>query len=406
MHNDTTKELLFLHLAQAEQSLERAKNNSYSDKKMERYHSQLTALFTAVKSDLSSIPASWVDADIYDGPKKHLDFIFKSLEFLDSSTLNQIPYEIVACLNEAMQESLESSDNYIIVTSLINTIDGFSYDPSIAFDNALYNDILAKYNINFEDRLVQINLPRAFARDYIAAVVLYHELGHFIDHRFSLMNGLTRTFLDQVVLNRFSKPEIDEIVLYFPYLSFYFNLPNPRPKISTVSSLFETVLYHFMEYFCDLFAAQYIGEASSYYLTYITHNDDVWSASHPSTINRVKVVSDYLNGQSNIIIQLINEALLAIRKTTLQKRYTDVSSKDFFNLVPTELITGKELHGIISVAWKIWIENRSELANRLNTSDTLKTYTVINNLVEKSIGNFLTVNKWNKAYTQLHPIPV
>lgn len=401
-----TKDLLLLHLAQAEQSLERAKNNAYSDSKMEKYHDQLTQLFKAVKKDFGSTTTVLTDADIYDGPKKHLDFIFKSLEFLDSSTLNQIPYEIVACLNHAMRESLDPADNYIIVTSLINNIDGFSYDPMIAFDNALYNDINTKYGIKFDVRLVQINLPRAFSRDYIAAVVLYHELGHFIDHRFSLMSSLTRTLLTNIAINRISTAELTELQIFFPYLASYISLSHPRPIITPDTSLFQMVLFHFMEYYCDLFAAQYIGEASSYYLTYITHNDSFPSSTHPSTTNRVKTVSDYLTSTPNIVVTLINQALQGIRKITLRKHFKDVPSDDFFNLVPTDIESGDELHGLINVAWRIWIDEREKLGKRLNTNDTLKIYNVINNLVEKSIGNFITVNKWQKAYTKLNPTPV
>ena len=88
----TTRKLLLLHLAQAEQSLEKAKNNSYSDERKEEYQSKLISLFSAIQNDLVSSLPTLSEREIYDGPKKILDFIFKSLEFLGSSTLNQILY--------------------------------------------------------------------------------------------------------------------------------------------------------------------------------------------------------------------------------------------------------------------------------------------------------------------------
>ena len=90
-----TKELLLLHLTHAKQALERAKNNSYSDQRKETYQKNLFDFFDAVEKDALNNLTTFKDQQIYDGPKKHLDFIIKSLQFLDSSTLNQIPYEIV-----------------------------------------------------------------------------------------------------------------------------------------------------------------------------------------------------------------------------------------------------------------------------------------------------------------------
>jgi hypothetical protein len=398
-----TKELLLLHLAQAEQSLDRAKNNFYSDKLKEEYHNNLSKLFTYVKEYVTDNASTLSDSSIYDIPKKYLDFIFKSLEFLDSSTLNQIPYEIVACLNHAMTESLEPSDNFIIVTSLINNVSGFSYDSLIAFDHGLYTDIETRFGIKFTHRLVQINLPKAFSRDYLAAVVLYHELGHFIDMRFSLMSSLARNVLDNVQKNTYSPPQVAELLIYFPFLNQYFLAADPKPPITRDSPLYQITLFHLMEYFCDLFASQYIGEASNYYLSYITRNRNTWVRTHPSTTNRVKVVADYLAGTNNIVVTSINEALTKVRGIALQKKYEEVPPDDFLNLVPVTISTGAALHGIINLAWRLWLTEKATLFTTLNTTDAAKVYSVINNLVEKSIGNFMTLNIWKKAYDQINP---
>lgn len=399
----TNNELLLLHLAQAEQSLERAKNNAYSDARLEDYHHKLVSLFHAVKKDIQQQTKSLSDSEIYDGPKKILDFIFKSLEFLDSSTLNQIPYEIVACLKEAMDKSIEVTDRYIIVTSLINNVLGFSYDSSIAFEHGLYTEIQTKYGIEFMDRLVQINLPRAFSRDYLSAVVLYHELGHFVDYRFSLINSLTKTVLDDLFHRRMKSTDENELVIYFPYLANYIANPTRTLITATTTSWYNVILSHFREYFCDLFAAQYIGEASSHYLKYVSQNSANWIPTHPSCINREKVVGAFLKGTPNVVVTLINQPLLSIKKTTLQKRYSDVAADDFLDLIPTEISSGEQLHGLFDMAWKLWLQQKKKMGDILNTSDTLKIYNVINNLVEKSIGNYITVNKWNQAYKTLHP---
>ena len=44
--------------------------------------------------------------------------------------------------------------------------------------NILINNL---YGLKITHRLIQITLPKVLARDYLSCVVLYHELGHFVD---------------------------------------------------------------------------------------------------------------------------------------------------------------------------------------------------------------------------------
>src|SRR5690606_12858666 len=105
------------------------------------------------------------------------------------STLNSMPFEVVGCLNEAMADWI-NKDDFIIVTSLNNNIDAFSYDESLALEEFLYKSIDTQYGVVFKKRLVQINLPLILSRDYFSSVVLYHELGHFIDLHFGISQKL------------------------------------------------------------------------------------------------------------------------------------------------------------------------------------------------------------------------
>jgi len=254
--------LLKLHISQAEQSLYRASNNCYSDQHKQEYQYKLQTLFKAFTDDVAS-STTITNSQIYDKYKSVLDFIFKSLEFLYSSTLNQIPYEIVECLNYAMNDWLDPTDSYIIVTSLINSAEDFSFDPSLAFNDALYADLKTRYKIDFTYRLVQINLPRAISRDYLSAVVLYHELGHFIDMKYSLMESLTRVMLDKLTNNYFKGEDLIQLMQYFPRLQ---NFVGNAISIPSNHQEYDITRYHLREYFCDLFAAQYIGKSSNYFL--------------------------------------------------------------------------------------------------------------------------------------------
>jgi hypothetical protein len=390
-----TYNLLQLHLAQAELALEKARNNAYSDSHKEEYQKKLTDLFNAVYVEVGN-KNSLTDIDIFALYKRHIDFIFKSLEFLDSSTLNQIPYEIVECLNHAMQDWLGSNDEYIIVTSLINDMGGFSFDPSLIYNEALYDEIKAKYAIGFPRKLVQINLPRALARDYLSSVVLYHELGHFVDLKFKFTESLTREFLNDITEGRLDKVKFSSFLTYFPYLNTHFGI---KKQVSSQSQLFQVTNSHFAEYFCDLFASQYIADSSSFYLQYITENEKYYSVSHPSTVNRVQVVNDFLTNTSSVVVDIINQAVLKVTGLSLAIRSEKVNANDFFNLVPVEIQNTAQLHGILNMGWNVWLFQQGQLAKSLNDQfkNPLRLYTVVCNLIEKSIGNFITVNKWNKA---------
>lgn len=337
-------------------------------------------------------------------PKRYLFFVLKSLEFLNSSTLNQIPYEVVECLNHAMNDWVPS-DEFIIVTSLINNVEGFSFDSSITFEDNLYKDIETRYNIIFEQRLVQINLPRAFARDYLTAVVQYHELGHFIEEKFRLMEILVTELADNIFNGSCSQSQLDDIKFYFPHLSTYINL-SPKPHWQTHIDHFVTTLFHFREYYCDLFAAQYIGNGAKLYVRYLTSDSSNSSQSHPAQTLRAKVVDDYLLKSSNTIIELINSTTSKVCGTNLQQRFEEVLTDDFIKLVPVVINNPKQLHGVIIAAWDLWLKQRNKLSDQINDIENSQIYSVINNLVEKAIGNFITVNEWNKSYSKIFSVSI
>lgn len=397
-----TQDILFQHLASASHALNKAKNNSYSDLRKEEYQKQLVELFDKVEQEINKGISNLSDREIYDGPKKYLDFIFKSLEFLDSSTLNQIPYEIVECLNLAMFDWLKDNDKYIIVTSLLNNVHSFSFDPNLAFNKKLYDDIETRYSIKFNYYLVQINLPKFYSKDYLINVVLYHELGHFIDLKSSLMRTLIIQLLDDLEDNKFIASELIELKRYLPALSTYIDSANPKPDWTRIDQKnFFISLSHLQEYFCDLFASQYIGLASNNYVEYLDESGTQFSSTHPSSDLRIKVVSNFINKEENLIVKLIDETLVKLTGNKLIQRFKSLPLKDFLNLTPTEIRSEEELHGLYNAAWDIWLNHRESFEKILNTTNKVKIYKTINNLIEKSIGNYITKKEWSKSSKML-----
>lgn len=384
--------LLKLHLAQAGRSLQKAKNNNYSDREKQRYQEGLSALYQQIVETVNQQIAA--SDDFCFEQKRILDFIYKSLEFLDSSTLNLIPYETVECLKSALSDWIHPSEQYIIVTSLINGIYDFSFDPTLVEVDGQYKEFKQKYNVEFTSRLVQINIPKALSRDYLASVVHYHELAHFIDTKYAITDSLSWQVINRWQ-NRLTTGDtaIAKLDIYFPFLNKNYSL-NDQQYI---------MKFHLGEYFCDLFASQYIGDSLNSYLLYITENNASYSPTHPSSINRGNVVADFLAQQHNVIVELIAEALQQIVQKELKIRFEKVSADDFYNFLPPIIGSEAQLHGLLAVGWDVWNSDWNLFKERMHMNqipEAVRIYTVINNLIEKSIGNYTVQKRWTSISTQ------
>lgn len=381
-----TLALLHLHLAQAGRSLQRAQNNNYSDQQKQIYQAKLTALYEALVQSVNS-QSHLYEQFIFDA-KRVLDFIYKSLEFLDSSTLNLIPYEIVECLKSALNDWISPTENYIIVTSLINRIDGFSFDPTLVQVDKIYDSFKQIYNVDFDSRLVQINIPRALSRDYLASVAHYHELGHFVDRRFSITASLTNYLINNWLTLSPTDSQNTQLPIFFPFLIDL--------RYSTEKKA-ELLYFHLGEYFCDLFASQYVGQALNSYLMYITESQSMYSGTHPASTLRFQVVADFVNGQSNVVIEYVNFALNQILHKQIEIRYEKMPANDLYNFLPLVIQNERQLHGLIPLAWDVWQGDWTPFQKNMDMVELPKpdrVYTVLNNLIEKSIGNYIVVSKW------------
>lgn len=379
--------LLELHLSQLIFAWSKSKLNIYSDHNKELYHQQLGDLIhNLTKEDFSAL------SDIDLGFRKRIiDFIFKGLEFLDKSTLNAFPVEIVECLNVALNDWIDSND-YIIVTSLNNSLSSFSFVPSLDFQDPLLHYIKNNFSVGFKKRLIQINLPKSFSRDYFANVVLYHELGHFVDLQYKISEALSKVLFNKYKLNQLSTQAVADVQFFFPYIS-----------LSDYSDItkFNLIRQHLGEYFSDVFASQYIGECSNYYLDYITNNGAGTSNTHPSTINRIKLVNDFIEGNKNFIIDSLVDATQQITNTrTLTKRFNRIKSKNFLQLLPVEISHSNQLSSLYILGWELWQNYNQDFEKNNSMNYTLKAskrYEIINNLIEKSISNYIISESWNKA---------
>jgi hypothetical protein len=306
-------ELITLHLSQLQKAIEKSKTNKYADSRKRDYHDNILKLF----AEINKIDVVGCSTDYLIFTKSIVDFCFVSVEFLDDSTLVNIPHEIVYCLEKALSE-WDDTNQYIIVTSLHNDLNCFSFNAYLSLNETFYDIINANFGISFNHRLIQINLPKYLSQDYLANVVLYHELGHFVDLRYQISE-----------------------------------------KLSTALKLTETEQSYYGEFFSDVFAAQYIGEASNCYLNYIAYNNPD-SSTHPSTNSRIEMVRHFLNCNNDKILDTLKFATQLITKKDLKNRRKIIADTDFRSFIPTLITNEEELHSIFEVGWSLWLSKISE----------------------------------------------
>ncbi|TAG59428.1 MAG: hypothetical protein EAZ27_00650 [Cytophagales bacterium] len=235
--------------------------------------------------------------------------------------------------------------------------------------------------INFDYKLVQINLPKSLSKDYLANVALYHELGHFIDSKFQISKILAYISINSKVFDS-------------NVLKNYIDLSQPLNSI--------IIENYFAEYFSDLFASQYIGLNLSKYLNHISNYQiQNWSNSHPATEVREKLIADFCNGTNNEFINYIKKIAHQSCNKKIEIQFEKVDSKDIYNFLPLIIDNDKQLHYLFILGWEIWLEGDTSKFKKANNLQFElkpdKLYQVLNNLIEKSIGNFIISKQWNNA---------
>ena len=367
-------QFLKLHFSQLVNAWKLSRYNTYSNVQKQIYHEHLAILFSELKKTNFDTISTTECTEI----KEIIDFFIQSLNFLNNSTINNVPYELIECLRLAMKDWIDNHDDYIIVTSY----NDYSFNPSLVMLTT-YTIIEAKFKIKFERKLVQINLPKHLERDYLCNAVLYHELGHFIDQ----VQSIYKSISDTIWNNRTNR----DCIKYFPYI-LSTSYPDDYKRIVLAN--------HVMEYFADIFASQYIQKASYHYLSYIA-KDCGTSETHPATLNRIIFINEFLGGSPyNFVLETFISETLKQTQKEIKYRSTPLSCNDFLNLIPCIITEPNQLHSLFLNGWEIWINDTERFQAENNMTEALRPsqiYQIINNLIEKSINNFIVIEKWKKS---------
>lgn len=345
------------------------KANHYPNKRLNAFQKNLFKLVEELKKEILSPNFNQVKFEEQIAYPDFLKFIENGTEFLEDSILNSIPFETIFCLKKALLDWIPPNTSFEIVTSLKNE---YSFKHTLSCDEVLYILMDDIYSVKFENRLIQITVPKHEANNYLFNVALYHELGHFIDRKF----GITNSFVDK----------------------YYSSLNS--------DDLERQYRNHFSEYFADLFATQYVGKAIAEYLDYYGENQGE-SETHPSIYDRLGVIDSFVDGEGLLSSDMDMEGLIeeeVVQKLVsysnekmgieLKVRYSkeEISYNDFENFIPPIITSATELHGIFDIGWDIWFYSCMYYPNL----SLEKIYTIINNLIEKSISNYMVMEEWEK----------
>jgi hypothetical protein len=372
--------LLKLHFVQISKAWEKSRHNVYSDSLKKDYHNKLESLFQKLKSEnFNDLNSDQIKERI-----EVLNFFSNSITFLDNSTSNNLPFELTACLEEALSDWSDNKE-YIIVTTLVKGLHEFSFNPNLAFNDDQYVIIESLFDIHFNQRLVQINVPEYLVQDYLSNVVQYHELGHFIDEKYHIQEVLWSEFQSDFA----DKKIKSDFYTFFPFMKHFKNdFSNEEAK--------RLLKNHIGEYFCDLFASQYVSNSLSSYLSYLSDLTGL-SETHPPTALRVQFVEDFLNNRKGYTISTFLRCAEYLTSKKIKIRYKKFDSNDFLNLLPVDIQSKNHLHYLFVYGWKLWtreyvhLENRNKIGYRLSPNEV---HEIVNNLIEKSIGNYVINKKW------------
>ncbi|MBK8537282.1 MAG: hypothetical protein IPL59_20550 [Candidatus Competibacteraceae bacterium] len=153
---------------------------------------------------------------------------------------------------------------------------------------------------------------------------------------------------------------------------------------------------HRKEYFADLVSVAYVGEAMLGFLKEFSQSTSKSSYSHPSSSARLKLMTDFLNGINNPIIDLFNKALSSRGFQPITKRFNSFAIDDTFgNVRPCQLNSGQDVFGIFESGWIFLQKTINNPIGLWSTLSEAEIERIANDLTEKSIRNWMIVEGWN-----------
>jgi hypothetical protein len=265
------------------------------------------------------------------------------------------------CLSLALKEWI--SKECAIATTLSMDLD-FHFLPIDA--QGIVKSAGPSFSNNaFDVILAPMALPRIYKHRPLYCSPLYHELGHFVDVTYGI--AVTSLMIQ-------AAPQIHS---------------DPAVNLRISQS-------HRAEHFCDLFAAQYIGKVASASLEEIAPNAPI-SVTHPATADRTKIISDFLSGTANPLVDAFQAALHARGAPKLEIRHAAIAVDECLDDIrPIPVSSVHELHGLFPAVWD-YLDGVRAGKSKAWTDRGMQYPAIdqaVNDLLEKSIRNRSIVEMW------------
>jgi hypothetical protein len=240
----------------------------------------------------------------------------------------------------------------------------------------------SELGIKINARPVQIALPYVYRHKPLFCVPLFHEFGHFVDAD----NEIVTTSL-------LNSPE-----------GVGPDLPDLKPsaEIGSLSGeerkFWESVVrQHRMEYFADLVSVAYVGKAALGFLQEFIPNSPA-SESHPSSLSRFQLMTDFMNGTPNPILELFQDALVCRGLPKLTQRFCNLDVNETFgNVRPCQIASDQEVFGVFDAGWSFLQQMATKPSGAWSELSEAETERITNDLTEKSIRNMMIKEGWNAA---------
>jgi hypothetical protein len=346
--------------------LRELKDSSFFTSGIAEHLSQLIELTERVQEKFSIWSPDLVDY--------FADQIWREYQFLIGSTRHRIPYEVIFCLSKALEDW---SDNRTLITTAIIQERNFYFR---GVNKKFYELAEKEINVSVENSVVQIMLPDLYRHRPLYNIPLFHELGHFIDDKKKIVESIL------LVLG-------DDVAKYVP------KLEKCPPHISG-NNYQDAKLAHLKEYFADLFCCCYVGEGLNLFLSEFA-GDSQATLSHPSTEDRKTNVDNFLNGSASTLIDIFQSALPFVGLNSLQTKFESPSLRpSFLNLRPIKLASQAEVYGVFQEGWKFLSETTANPEGLWKGMSTQTVERQLNDLIEKSIRNYVIESEWNEATNQ------
>lgn len=362
------KELLNLASAQLYQLCSSICQIQSSDKRKEDFRQRLTVL----TNQFMTLESTTLPDQVCNVHHSILKIYQQIATVLDPNNKYILSKEMRYVLGDLLSTWIPDASKYIICAT-----DGdFAITKHYHDWNALNMITKQLYNVEFGHQLITFYVPKHLTNDFFYAGVLYHEMGHFIDSYYNVYVDVTNE-LKQIMQNPSEKAII--INSYFPQLNNH--------NIAYDHTEFENVLTnHCKEMIADLFGAQYLEKEILSYLKYICYPSfDKSSNTHPAPNIREQIVSDFINDNNNVIIDLIKNSFNN-NGLNLAKKYTDL------NIDPSaDAITfnnNDELHSLIYSLWITYYKGKVIINPGMSNYDF---YTTLNQIAHNSIKQYFGI---------------